>query len=120
MKARPPGRRESEPSSPLRSRLREATEAILAIRRKMGEEGVELRADVLADVKEALVGDEPSLELIEVAGVPGPQVCLTTEGVYRAVLASSASIARTPISRRSSGRWSAGTSTRLAGDAGAG
>ena len=53
----------------------------------MGEEGDELRADVLADVKDALVGDEPSLELIEVAGKPGPQLCITTEGIYRAVLA---------------------------------
>jgi hypothetical protein len=53
----------------------------------MGEEGDELRADVLADVKDALTGSEPSLELIEVPGEPEPQLCITTEGIYRAALA---------------------------------
>ena len=71
---------------PLRARLLRAAEFVIAVRRKMGEEGDELRADVLADVKEALTGDGPSAEVIEVAGVPGPQVCITTEGVFRDVL----------------------------------
>lgn len=67
-------------------RLRRAAEFVIAVRRKLGEEGDELRVDVLADVKDALVGDGPSVELIEVAGEPGPQVCITTEGVFREIL----------------------------------
>ena len=67
-------------------RLRRAAAFVVAVRRKMGEEGVELRADVLADVKDALTGDGPIVELIEVEGMPGPQVCITTEGVFRDVI----------------------------------
>lgn len=71
---------------PFRARLRRAAEFVIAVRRKLGEEGDELRADVLADVKDALTGDGPSVEVIEVAGEPGPHVCISTEGVFRDVL----------------------------------
>ncbi len=84
MEDRAPEYREPGPSGPLRAKLRRATELIIAVRREGGEE---LRADVLADIKDVLTGSEPSMELIEVPGEPEPQVCISNEGIYRAVLA---------------------------------
>jgi hypothetical protein len=73
-------------SSAFQARLRRVSAFVVAVRRRTGEEGDELRANVLADVKDALGGDEPTAELIEVEGFPGPQACITTEGVFRNVL----------------------------------
>ena len=86
MKDRPSGRPGPGDLDPFRTRLRRAAEFVIAVRRRLGEEGDELRGDALADVKDALTVDGPSVEVIEVAGVPGPQVCITTEGVFRDVL----------------------------------
>ena len=69
--------------SPLQAAIRRATELIVAIRREFGEEGEELRADVLGGIKEALTGAERWLETITVEGEP--QFCATTEGVFRMV-----------------------------------
>ncbi len=112
MKDRAPDCREPRSSGPLRAKLRRATALIIAVRRKLGKGGEELRADILADIKDALVGDGPSVELIEIPGEPSPRSVSPTRGSTGPSSRSSASIARTPMSRNPSGRGSGGTSTR--------
>lgn len=58
--------------SAFRAKFRQATKLIVAVRRGLGEEGEGLHDDVVADLKDALTGDEPSLQRIEIAGESEP------------------------------------------------
>lgn len=72
----------------LRASLRRATEQVIAIRRKLGEEGDELRSDVLADLKDAMADSASTVEMIEVPGEPGTHRCISVEEFFRGVLAA--------------------------------
>ncbi len=72
----------------LRASLRCATEQVIAIRRKLGEEGDELRSDVLADLKDAMADSASTVEMIEVPGEPGTHRCISVEEFFRGVLAA--------------------------------
>lgn len=72
---------------PFRARLRQVTQVVVAVRRSLGEEGAELHAHVVGDLKAAFGDEEPSLEWIAVDGEPEPQACASTDGLFRMVLA---------------------------------
>ncbi len=87
MKSRRSGHLEPGAVARFEASLRRATEQVIAVRRAQGEEGDELRADVLADLLDAMTDDVPTLEMIEVEGEPELQRCMSVEEFFREVLA---------------------------------
>ncbi len=56
----------------------------------MGQQDEELRADVVADLKDAFVGEGPTRETFVVEGVAGKSVhvtCHTPDGIFREIFA---------------------------------
>ena len=72
---------------PLYARVRDATRLIVQVRREMGEEGEELRSDVIADLKDAFVGVGPTRETMVIEGETRLATCHTPDGHYREIFA---------------------------------
>src|SRR5690349_20304346 len=70
----------------IRAKVHRATEMLVAIHRRFGKGDEAVRADVLADVRQALTGAEPRIGLLQAEDAADPEPAISTPGVYRLIL----------------------------------